>query len=82
MYIFGGKDEENNKLNDIWSFSFGNYLWQEIKPSSLNEFIPLPRSGHSACLYKDCMIIFGGIHEVTKELDDVDVFDIKKRKWV
>jgi N-acetylneuraminic acid mutarotase len=22
MYIFGGKDDENNKLNDIWKFDF------------------------------------------------------------
>ena len=22
MYIFGGKDDENNKLNDVWKFNF------------------------------------------------------------
>lgn len=27
------------------------------------------------------MIIFGGIYEVTKELDDMMIFDIKQRKW-
>jgi N-acetylneuraminic acid mutarotase len=82
MYIYGGKDEDYNKLGDIWSFSFGTYLWQEIKQADEYGFAPLPRSGHSACIYKDCMVIFGGIYEVTKELDDVDVFDFKKRKWV
>jgi hypothetical protein len=27
MYIYGGKDEDNNKLNDIWTFNFNTYLW-------------------------------------------------------
>jgi hypothetical protein len=43
---------------------------------------PLPRSGHSAIIYKEMMVIFGGIHEVTKELDDMIVFDIKNKRWV
>jgi hypothetical protein len=27
------------------------------------------------------MVIFGGIFEVTKELDDLLMFDLKARKW-
>lgn len=82
MIIYGGKDDENNKLSDIWIFNFGNYIWTEIQLSPLNYVNPLPRSGHSVSLYKDYMIVFGGIYEVTKELDDLIVFDIKKKKWV
>ena len=43
---------------------------------------PLARSGHSACLYKEFMLIFGGIHEVTKELDDMHIFDFKNKRWI
>jgi hypothetical protein len=25
MMIFGGKDEDNNKLNDLWEFNFATY---------------------------------------------------------
>lgn len=25
MYIFGGKDEDNEKLKDLWSFDFTNH---------------------------------------------------------
>jgi hypothetical protein len=32
-------------------------------------------------MYKDMMIVFGGIHEVTKELNDMMVFDFKSKKW-
>lgn len=28
------------------------------------------------------MIIFGGILDVTKELDDMIIYDLDKRKWV
>jgi len=31
MYIFGGKDDENNKLDDLWKFSFLTKEWTEIK---------------------------------------------------
>ena len=28
------------------------------------------------------MMIFGGIFEITKELNDAHVFDIKNKKWI
>lgn len=41
-----------------------------------------PRNGHSAIIFnKRFMLVFGGIYEVTKELDDVNLFDIKSEKW-
>jgi hypothetical protein len=27
------------------------------------------------------MVIFGGIFDVTKELDDMAMFDLEKRRW-
>ena len=30
MWVFGGKDEENNKLNDLWKLDLNTYVWQEI----------------------------------------------------
>jgi len=42
----------------------------------------LPRSGHTASLYGHLMIIFGGILDVCKELDDMLVYNIETRKWV
>ena len=72
MYIFGGKDDDNNKLNDVWKFNFGTREWSEI--TTVHE--PRPRAGHSASMYKDkYMIIYGGIEEITKELNDMHIFD-------
>jgi hypothetical protein len=81
MVIFGGRDDESNKLNDIWIFNFSTYQWEEIDLED-EDIKPLPRSGHSACLYKDMMLIFGGIYEVTKELDDMYLFDFRNKRWI
>jgi len=63
MYVFGGKDDDNNKLNDIWKLDLATCAWSEIKPS--DEFKPMERSGHSCDIYDNYMAIFGGIYEIT-----------------
>lgn len=44
MYIFGGKDDENKKLNDLWKFNFSIEQWTYIH----SDDSPLERSGHAA----------------------------------
>jgi N-acetylneuraminic acid mutarotase len=78
MAIFGGRDDENNKLNDIWLFDFSTYAWEYEEC----EHAPIARAGHTASLYKDMMIIFGGIIEVTKELDDMQIYDFRNKRWI
>lgn len=74
MYIFGGKSDNATKLNDLWAFNMSNPSWQRIKP--VDEVLPETRSGHSAVIYDGVMLVFGGILEVTKELNDVCAFSI------
>jgi len=78
MYVFGGKDQDNEKLSDLWEFDFQTQLWQEI----LSLDPPCVRSGHSANVYNDFMIVFGGIYEVTQEKSDFYVFDFSNQKWI
>lgn len=78
MYVFGGKDLDNNKLNDVWEFNLNTYVWTYIE--ALNP--PLARSGHSASVYKDMMVVFGGIYEVTRELDDLFIYEFKNKRWI
>ena len=42
---------------------------------------PLKRSGHSAVVYKNFMIIFGGIYELTQELNDMHIYDFNNGQW-
>jgi len=78
MYIFGGKDDENDKLCDLWKFNFSTGQWSQVQFQ--NDAL-LPRSGHSASVFGDFMVIFGGIYEVTKELNDMHIFHMKTEKW-
>ena len=79
MYIFGGKDSDSLKLNDLWVFDFQSSTWTQILPT--HRKWPEQRSGHSACIYEHNMFIFGGIFEVTKELNDVQAFSLKTKEW-
>ena len=47
MYIFGGKNDENEKLADTWKFDFNSRTWSEIHQID----VPPPRSGHAACIF-------------------------------
>lgn len=33
-------------------------------------------------MYEDYMIVFGGIYEITKELNDLHIFDFKNNRWI
>ena len=81
MYVLGGKGEENTKFNDFWKFDLERKVWEEIRVDD-ELTVPVARSGHSAVVYIDYIIMFGGIFEITRELNDVHVFDIKRNHWV
>jgi len=81
MYIFGGKGDDVEKMNDLWVFDYDQQTWTELIVEN-PEYMPIPRSGHSTEVYGDFIVIFGGIHEVTKELDDCAVYSIKRNEWI
>lgn len=72
MYIIGGEDEDHNKLNDFWAFDIEAKSWNKLECAGQEEFC---RSGASASVVNGRVYIFGGILEITKELNDMYVFD-------
>ena len=74
LYVFGGQDDDNNKLGDLWTFDLGSKQWNEVGGDE-SGFKPIARSGHTAVVWGQKMYIFGGILELTKELNDMVVFD-------
>lgn len=79
LVMFGGTNDANQKLRDTWVFDLKTDVWIEVK--AIADLI-VPRSGHSAIIYRErFMFIFGGIHSVTKELDDVSVLDLQSETW-
>ncbi len=79
MIIFGGEDEDENPLNDVWVLQRPPgepWKWEEIYPIGDS---PCGRSGHAAVLGQGWegqqMFIFGGSGE-NGDLNDVYAFSI------
>ena len=34
MFIFGGKNEDSEKLNDLWCFNIADQVWKKIIPKN------------------------------------------------
>ena len=80
MYVFGGKDIENNKLGDLWMYDFKQESWTNLKFPI--EEGPISRSGHTSGFFKNFLIIFGGIHELTQEMSDMYLYDAERNHWI
>lgn len=78
MYVFGGKNEDSEKLNDLWVYSIQEKKWVEIEADGDT---PYERSGHSSDVYEDFLVVFGGIWDVTKELNDLHIYSFSQNKW-
>ena len=78
VYIFGGQDDENNKLGDLWELDLetDNYTQIELGENSSG---PRARSGHTATIFNGQMYIFGGILELTKELNEMLCYNFESR---
>lgn len=81
LFVYGGQDDENGKLGDMWEFDPATNKWTEIVQAE-GSFIPQPRSGHTAVVHGSKMYIFGGIFELTKELNDMVIFDFTTKKFL
>ena len=79
--IFGGMSDDNIKLNDLWELDLGTEEFKEIRIPEAS-FKPSARSGHSANIFNDKMVVFGGILELTKELNEMLTYDFQTSCFV
>ena len=80
MWIFGGRDVNWARLNDLHVFDLDTKLWQRI---SSNSTIP-QRSEHTAVLDGHRMWVFAGHYYQGQDcirLNDLYYFDIEARQW-
>jgi N-acetylneuraminic acid mutarotase len=86
MYIFGGRNNDNKKLNDLWKYDILKQEWTEISMINKDEdptwCVPVERSGHSCDIYGQYMVVFGGFYDLTKELNDLYLFDFVTERWI
>lgn len=79
MYIFGGIDSDSSKLNDLWKLEVDKMQWTKIVIGK--GVCPPPRSGHGAVAGKSHLFIFGGIHGMTHEMNDLWAFNLTTQAW-
>lgn len=77
LYLFGGRNDYNDKLNDTWIFDISSKQWELIR----NDKSPIGRSSHTLVDVGSKMILFGGIVDITKEINEIEQFDYSSRKW-
>ena len=70
---------DNKRLGDLWMYDLIAQKWSQVEGKSLFEVSA--RSGHSACIFKGFMIVFGGMKSVTKEVDDTLAFNFETKEW-
>jgi len=46
-----------------------------------NGEIPAVRNGHTMNYSEDKIFVFGGIHDITWELDDLHIYNLVKKAW-
>ena len=77
LYVFGGRNDFNDKLNDTWEFDVGSKKWTLINCDKA----PIGRSSHALEVVSNKIILFGGIVDITKEINEIEQFDLSSKKW-
>lgn len=67
VYVFGGRNDYNEMLDDTWEYDIAGKKWTLIEGDNH----PIGRSQHSLTLFEDKMILFGGIVDITKEINEL-----------
>eukprot|EP01080_Neovahlkampfia_damariscottae_P012481 gene12481-6229_t len=83
IITFGGRinhSEGEIIFNDTHIFNYETNEFREIIPI-LIDTIPSPRYGHTACVYQDQMIIYGGTSK-TKVFSEIWKYDFDTEEWL
>jgi hypothetical protein len=81
LFVFGGSGENNTKYNDLWEFDGTHWVEHKSTPDQSEE-VPLEKSGHQMTLFKNqFLLVFGGIHEVTYEMNDLRMYNLQTKRW-
>lgn len=78
LYIFGGLDEDHSALNDFWKLNLETWHWSQI---NLKGDSPAARSGHTCTIYRNYLILFGGIKEIGHETNELFYCNLESHEW-
>jgi len=60
--------------NDVWAYDVENNQWFKLKIKNEADF--LPRFAHSNVIYRECLVIFGGLHDYHHSTNDIHVLSL------
>lgn len=60
-------------MNDLWEFSLTDFKYRLMEAQG---DVPPERSGHTMEHFEGKLYVFGGIHDITWELDDLHIYSI------
>lgn len=76
LYIFGGSNGITT-LDDFWKFTIADQKWEKKVTTNT----PSQRRGHSMLDFHNYLFMFGGIQDITKEKNDVYIYEFEKKNW-
>eukprot|EP00771_Trimastix_marina_P000928 gnl/Trimastix_PCT/1964.p1 GENE.gnl/Trimastix_PCT/1964~~gnl/Trimastix_PCT/1964.p1 ORF type:complete len:1070 (+),score=340.31 gnl/Trimastix_PCT/1964:77-3286(+) len=76
--LFGGTDVNGQATNDLRAFDPESRAWQAVQASG---DVPPPLYGHSACVHKSNVVVFGG-RAGSAESNEVYTLNIEHALWV
>ncbi|VDP13823.1 unnamed protein product, partial [Soboliphyme baturini] len=72
-YIWGGRNDVDGACNVLFEFDPRSAEWSKIHATGV---VPPARDGHSACVYGDKMLVFGGYEEIFQRFsNETYIFD-------
>ncbi|KAI9030812.1 hypothetical protein CLU79DRAFT_731626 [Phycomyces nitens] len=76
LFVFGGG---GNVTNDLHVLHLTDMRWETIQ--NIKGTSPCKRYGHTATLWNNCILVFGGCNEFQEYCNDVHIFDLDKFTW-
>lgn len=80
LFVYGGFDANDNVLSDMWEFDLQKHTWDRIQYGVAHGDTPVGRAEHTAIVYLNRMIVFGG-YDGKRKLSDTYVFDFATKEW-
>jgi N-acetylneuraminic acid mutarotase len=79
MYTYGGLVNSSEYSSEVWRLNLLEPSWSCIQFSGDS---PGSVSGHSACVFSDVMLVFGGVRDILKETNEMYAFEFETASWL
>ncbi|XP_050538123.1 uncharacterized protein LOC126903731 isoform X2 [Daktulosphaira vitifoliae] len=81
VYIFGGEVSFSSASESpLWSYSIKDNQWNKVKCASGTN-VPKGRRGHTALVYRNSMIIYGGYRDLKGSSGEMWAFHFDSQTW-